>query len=174
MQETQEKRVRSLGREDPLAEEAATHSSILTWENPWTGEPGRLGYRPKVDRAWHNWVTKKNVSHSVMYDSAIPWTAAHQVPLSIRFLKQEYMDVSLSKLRDTVNDREAWHGAEVAKSRTWLSNGATTNLASLPLYFSAPNKCELSLQSFCCKLILYFMLWHSHIGKFQFRGIGQR
>jgi len=36
MQETQERRVRSLGREDPLEEEMATHSSILAWEIPWT------------------------------------------------------------------------------------------------------------------------------------------
>ena len=31
-----------LGREDPLEEEMATHSSILAWEIPWTEEPGRL------------------------------------------------------------------------------------------------------------------------------------
>ena len=37
MQETQ---VRSLGQEDPLEEEMATHSSILGWEIPWTEEPG--------------------------------------------------------------------------------------------------------------------------------------
>ena len=30
----QETRVRSLGREDPLEEEMATHSSILAWKNP--------------------------------------------------------------------------------------------------------------------------------------------
>ena len=42
MQETQETLVRSLGGEDPLQEEMATHSSILTWEIPWTEEPGRL------------------------------------------------------------------------------------------------------------------------------------
>ena len=35
-------RVRSLGREDPLEEEMATHSSIRAWEIPWTEEPGRL------------------------------------------------------------------------------------------------------------------------------------
>ena len=34
--------VQSLGREDPLEEEMATHSSILAWEIPWTEEPGRL------------------------------------------------------------------------------------------------------------------------------------
>ena len=39
MQETQ---VQSLGREDLLEEETATHSSILAWEIPWTEEPGGL------------------------------------------------------------------------------------------------------------------------------------
>ena len=34
--------VRSLGWEDPLEEETATHSSVLTLKIPWTGEPGRL------------------------------------------------------------------------------------------------------------------------------------
>ena len=34
--------VRSLGQEDPLEEEMATHSSILAWEIPWTEEPDRL------------------------------------------------------------------------------------------------------------------------------------
>ena len=39
MQETQ---VRSLGEEDPLEKEMATHSSILAWKIRWTEEPGRL------------------------------------------------------------------------------------------------------------------------------------
>ena len=39
MQETQ---VQSLGQEDPLEGEMATHSSILAWEIPWTEEPGGL------------------------------------------------------------------------------------------------------------------------------------
>ena len=38
----QEMQVRSLGREDPLEKETATHPSILTWEIPWTEEPGGL------------------------------------------------------------------------------------------------------------------------------------
>ena len=42
MQETQEARVQSLGQEDPLEEEVASHSSILAWKTPWTEEPGRL------------------------------------------------------------------------------------------------------------------------------------
>ena len=39
MRETQ---VQSLGREDPLEKELATHSSILAWKIPWMEEPGRL------------------------------------------------------------------------------------------------------------------------------------
>ena len=38
----QETWVQSLGQEDPLEEEMATHSSILAREIPWTEEPGRL------------------------------------------------------------------------------------------------------------------------------------
>ena len=38
----QETRVRSLGWEDPLEKEMATHSSILVWRIPWTEEPGGL------------------------------------------------------------------------------------------------------------------------------------
>ena len=38
----QETWVSSLGQEDPLEEEMATHSSILAWRNPWTEEPGGL------------------------------------------------------------------------------------------------------------------------------------
>ena len=37
-----ETRVRSLGWEDPLEKEMATHSSILAWEILWTEEPGGL------------------------------------------------------------------------------------------------------------------------------------
>ena len=39
---TQETQVQSLGQEDPLEKEMATHSSILAWRIPWTEEPGRL------------------------------------------------------------------------------------------------------------------------------------
>ena len=51
MRETQ---VQSLSREDLLEKEMATHSSILVWRIPGTGEPGRL---PSVGshRVWHDW-----------------------------------------------------------------------------------------------------------------------
>ena len=42
MQKTEETLVQSLGGEDPLEEDMATHSSILAWRIPWTEEPGGL------------------------------------------------------------------------------------------------------------------------------------
>ena len=54
MQETQETWVLSLGQEDPLEEEMATHSSILFRNSPWTeesGGPQSIGSQ----RVGHNW-----------------------------------------------------------------------------------------------------------------------
>ena len=42
MQETYKMQVPSLGLEDPLEKEMATHSSILAWRIPWTEEPDGL------------------------------------------------------------------------------------------------------------------------------------
>ena len=54
----QETRIRSLGREDPLEKEMATHPSILAWEIPWTEEPGRL-LSTGSQRVRHDLVTKQ-------------------------------------------------------------------------------------------------------------------
>ena len=54
MQETQETRVWSLGREDPLEEEMPTHSRILAWKFPCTEEPGGLQSMGS-QRVRHSW-----------------------------------------------------------------------------------------------------------------------
>ena len=51
----QETWVQSLGQEDPLEKEMATHSSILPWRIPWTEEPG--GLQSVVARVGHDCVT---------------------------------------------------------------------------------------------------------------------
>ena len=56
-QKMQEMGVQSLGWEDPLEEEMATHSSILTWEIPWTEEPGGL-QSIVSQRVSHNFLIK--------------------------------------------------------------------------------------------------------------------
>ena len=52
----QEKQVWSLGQEDPLEKELATHSSILAWKIPLTEEPGRLQSKGSW-RVGHDWAT---------------------------------------------------------------------------------------------------------------------
>ena len=51
--------VQSLGREDPLEKEMATHFSTLAWKIPWMEEPGRL-QSMGLQRVRHDWVTELN------------------------------------------------------------------------------------------------------------------
>ena len=51
--EVRKTQVQSLGLEDPLEKEMATHSSILTWKTSWMEEPGRLQFMGS-QRVGHN------------------------------------------------------------------------------------------------------------------------
>ena len=50
----QETWVQSLGQEDPLEKEMATHPSIRAWRIPWTEEPGRLQSMESMERVGHD------------------------------------------------------------------------------------------------------------------------
>ena len=58
MQKTQVTRVQSLGWEDPMEKEMATHSSVLAWEILWTEEPGGL-QSTGPQRVRHDLATKQ-------------------------------------------------------------------------------------------------------------------
>ena len=61
MSAMQETHVWSLGQEDPLEKGMATHSSILPWRIPWTGEAGRL--QPMGSQSiGHNWAANTHAS----------------------------------------------------------------------------------------------------------------
>ena len=63
----QETWVQSLGQEDPLEKEIATHSSILAWEIPWTEEPSGL-----QSMGWKNSQSKQQqLSQQVGHSSLI-------------------------------------------------------------------------------------------------------
>ena len=91
-QETQEAWVPSLGWEDPLEQEMATHSSILTRKMPWMEERGRLQSMGS-QRLEHDWAGKQRqidgesqvtVSHwilSIQYsESELKWICATMKP----------------------------------------------------------------------------------------------
>ena len=54
----QETRVQSLGREDSLKKEMATHINIFDWEIPWTEEPDRVQFTG-LQRVGHDLATKQ-------------------------------------------------------------------------------------------------------------------
>ena len=66
----QETRVQSLGWEDPLEKETATHSSILTWKIWWTEELGGLQSMGS-QRVGHDWAT-------VTYSEVLPWPSSYK------------------------------------------------------------------------------------------------
>ena len=59
----QETWVQSLGREDPLEKEMATHSSILAWRIPWMEKPGVL-QSTGSQRVGHDWTTSLHLPSS--------------------------------------------------------------------------------------------------------------
>ena len=63
-----ETRVQSLGWDDPLEKEMATHSSTLAWKNLWTEEPGRLQSHG-VARVRHDWATSLSLSLDIISTS---------------------------------------------------------------------------------------------------------
>ena len=64
-QTTWETQVRSLGWEDPLEEEMATHSSILAREIPWTEEPGGLQFMGSQKSRMSSQLNNKGKSKAV-------------------------------------------------------------------------------------------------------------
>ena len=71
--------VRSLGWEDPLEKEMATHSSTLAWRILWREEPGRLQFMG-LQRVGHDWATSLSLSLSMSLTMLKPltmWITTH-------------------------------------------------------------------------------------------------
>ena len=77
VQETQETRAPSLGREDPMEKEMATHSRILAWRIPWTEESDRLQFMGSQtvgqDWACTQKVNKGENNQDNKCELALPW-----------------------------------------------------------------------------------------------------
>ena len=66
LQEPQETQFQSLGWEDPLEKEMATHSRILAWKIPWMEESGRLQSKGS-QRVGHDLVTSLTYNSNLDY-----------------------------------------------------------------------------------------------------------
>ena len=81
----QETKIQSLGQEDPLEKEIATHPSILAWRIPWTEEPGGL-HSMGSQRVGHDWSDSRmsrleKTKHHTIYRQAI-WSTEWAKPYS--------------------------------------------------------------------------------------------
>ena len=71
----QETRVPSLGWEDPLEKEMATHSSILAWKIPWTEQPAGLQSVGSQSQTHLKWL--KRLQHSTAANQGTVWEQIH-------------------------------------------------------------------------------------------------
>ena len=89
-----ESRVQSLGQEDLLKKEMATHSSILAWKISWTEKAGRLQFMGLQSPTWLSNFTFTLYFHllkeSRVWLFVISWTVACQAPLSMEFSGPEH------------------------------------------------------------------------------------
>ena len=95
-----ETQVRSLGWEDPLEKETATHSSTLAWKIPWTEEPGRLQSMGS-QRVQHDWATSLSSKRAYV----IPRSTTPRAPA----LQQSTVDpYVLRRHSNTVLSQSLW------------------------------------------------------------------
>ena len=103
MQETQETWVPSLGWEDPLEEEVATHSSVLAYKIPWKAEPCGL-QSTGSQRVGHNWSTlarsdKSSIHRIVKYNLIYALLNRHKIATYPKLHNYQNHLGWLSKLR---------------------------------------------------------------------------
>ena len=80
----QEAQVQSLGQEDPLEKEIATHSSVLAWEIPWIEEPGRL-----QSMGWQRIGQElERLNNNRQIDRYVCMLSSYQRSLEMKFLHQ--------------------------------------------------------------------------------------
>ena len=111
-----ETQVQSLGREDPLEKEIATHSGTLAWKIPWMEKPGRL-QSTGLQRVGHNWVTSPSFLLSFKFtgpswagmlqwhdtDAPVSWTQAHSVLLLCLVCRWGWGSVAWTSPRSSVD-----------------------------------------------------------------------
>ena len=129
--------VQSLGREDRLEKEMATHSSILAWEIPWREEPGRLQSMGS-QRVRHDWAmflspSLSPLTLSISASQAINLDSVASASQARLYCKLWYLSffffLSVMQIFDLNFDCWGIHFKKATISKTALSNNvAATGL----------------------------------------------
>ena len=135
-----ETQVRSLGQEDPLEKEMATHSSTFAWRIPWREESCRLQSMGS-QRVGYNWAT--SLTHSLKIATGLPWWLSGKesacqvgdlgsIPGSGRCPGGENGNLLQHSCLGNSTDRGAWRATV-----NGVSKRAGPDLADLDCYYSA-------------------------------------
>ena len=136
IQEMQEMQVQSLGQEDPLKEELANHSSILSLKIPWTEKPDRLQFM------WLQTVGVTACIHTSPENCLQPFPEGCSWPMA-------HVEIQWPISRASIWDNVKSHPISTGSYRTWTKSSvaATLWLLSIPgpafltsLQVLSPNK----------------------------------
>ena len=121
--------VRSLGREDPLEKEMATHSSILAWRIPWAEEPGGLQSMGS-QRVRHDWATSFHFTSLQRLKKAVPKNWCLQT-------------VVLEKTPESLLDGKEIKPVNLKGNQPWILVGRTGAEAEAPVFWSSDTHSQL-------------------------------
>ena len=109
--------VQSLGWEDPLEKETATHSSIHAWKIPWTEEPGGVAKsRTRLSDFCVCVCCALKLSHVLTF--VTPWTVGRQAPRSMGILQARILEwVAISYFRGSSQPRDRTQVSHIAGRR---------------------------------------------------------
>ena len=125
--------VQSLGREDPLEKEMATHSSTLAWKIPWTEEPGRLQSMGS-QRVRHDWATSLSLSRcSNGFSSGHIWMWELDCGESWVLKNRSFWTVVLEKTLESPLDSKEIQPVHSKGDQSWVFIGRTDAEAKTPI-----------------------------------------
>ena len=126
--------VQSLGWEDPLEKEMATHSSTLAWKIPWTEEPGRLQSMGS-QRVRHDWATSLSLSRcSNGFSSGHIWMWELDCEESWVLNNWRFWTVLLEKTLPSPLDCKEIQPEHLKGNQSWIFIGRTDAEAELQYF----------------------------------------
>ena len=118
-QKTQEMQVRSLGREDPLEKETATHSSVLAWRIPWTEEPSGLQSKKELGTTerlntftFFDYINRSSIITRVL----IKWEREEEEVSVIQCEKNSTHFHWLCRWKEEATSQRAWQPLQAGKA----------------------------------------------------------
>ena len=141
--------VRSLGQEDLLEKEMATHSSILAWRIPWTEDPGRL-QSMGLQRVRHDWVTSLYIKVEILLS---PGVSKNTLTFNISF--KVWGSTRSSSLlipsAITVYHYSLWQGYRIRSAKRRGKWGRFQERSTFRFQVSSPNNSFVGSPNFCRK-----------------------